>query len=635
MLQETGERFTPTDAIELYGVHRWGNGYFGIQPNGALAVYPDGPEGAAIELPEVVARVRQQGLETPLLIRFPQLLQKQVQRLTGAFEAARKEFHYEGGYRPLFPIKVNQTRSVITHLLEAGREAGLGLEVGSRAELLAALSLPAAEDSMIICNGFKDTAYLSTAALATALGRKTVVVIEKPFELDGYLAMARSTESIPEIGIRVRLNARGSGLWEKSGGFASKFGLTIRQLPQMIARLEREGLSGRLQLLHFHIGSQITEIRKIKLAVLEAARIYAKLRKRGTKIRYLDVGGGLGIDYDGSRTSSDASVNYSVQEYANDVIFGIHEVCEQEGVPVPDVLSESGRMLVGYHSVLVTDVRAVVRGVDSEPTQMKGTEAQVVQDLAEVEARLTVKNYREFYHDAVAYRDQMLQSFQLGHIDIDERAVAEHIFWKIAQKTVQFSKSAKFVTQEFLDLKRRLRDKYICNFSVFQSLPDHWALDQLFPVMPIHRLDERPTVKATLADITCDSDGEVELFVDLKDIKTALDVHPVVAGEPYYLGFAMIGAYQDTMGDLHNLFGRVHEAEVTVDDEGDLALSAIRRGHNAESVATWFGFEAEEMLARVKAGIRRRTADGAISTEQAETLFAEYRLRLSQYTYLS
>ena len=529
----------------------------------------------------------------------------------------------------------NMGGPMASNLLKAGHEVGLGLEVGSRPELLAALSLHPAEDSMILCNGFKDAAYLSAAALATALGRKTVVVIEKPFELDDYLALARDCDSLPEIGIRVRLNARGSGLWEKSGGFASKFGLTIRQLLQAIERLEAEGLSAKLQLLHFHIGSQITEIRKIKLAVLEASRIYAKLRKRGTEIRYLDVGGGLGIDYDGSRTSSDASVNYTVQEYANDVIFGIHEVCEQEGVPVPDVLSESGRMLVGYHSVLVTDVRAVVRGVESGPTQLQGTEAQVVQDLAEVEAKLSVKNYREFYHDAVAYRDQMLQGFKLGHIDIDERAVAEHLFWKIAQQAVRFSKSAKFVPQEFLDLESRLRDKYICNFSVFQSLPDHWALDQLFPVMPIHRLDERPTVKATLADVTCDSDGEVELFVDLKDIKTALDVHPIQPGEPYYLGFTMIGAYQDTMGDLHNLFGRVHEAEVTVDEEGTLDVSAIRQGDDAESVAAWFGFESDEMLASVKAEIRRRRSEGSLSTEEAKTMLAAYAHGLSQYTYLS
>jgi arginine decarboxylase len=627
--------FTVERALELYGIDRWGNGYLTVGPGGHLEVCPQPGVETRIDVYETVRRLAERGTGTPLLLRFPQLLTAQVDRLAGAFASAIEEFDYRGGYRPLFPIKVNQTAGVVEQLVRGGERHGLGLEVGSRAELLTAVALPAAADALILCNGFKDQAYLSAAMLGTRLGKRVVVVIEKPFELDHYIALAARGESaLPELGFRIRLHARGSGLWEKSGGYASKFGLSTHQLLQALALLREAGLADRIALLHFHIGSQVTEIRKVKSAVLEAARIYAKVHKLGTPIRFVDVGGGLGVDYDGSKTSSDASVNYTVQEYANDVVFGIKDVCEQERVPTPSILSESGRMLVAYHSLLVTDVRGVIGEADGDAIELRGGEAQVVQDLAEVERNLTVKNYREFYHDAIAYREQLHSGFNLGMIGLEERALGERLFWRIARTTVRHSKSAKFVADEFVELETRLREKYICNFSVFQSLPDHWALDQLFPIVPVHRLNERPTRRATLADITCDSDGEVEKFVDLRDIKDALELHTPVPGEPYYVAVALIGAYQDTMGDLHNLFGRVHEVQVSADASGETRIDEVWPGETAAETIATFGYDTSELTARVERRLAERVAAGELGAGRAAALLDRYCESLERYTYL-
>ena len=627
------DRFKVEHATELYGLEGWGGGYFAIQPDGHLAVTPHRDPGRAVDLYEVVARLKADGIPTPVLLRFPQIVVSQVERLAGAFQAAIDEYAYPNRYAPLFPIKVNQQRAVVEALLGGGRRFGIGLEVGSRPELLVAAALPLAADALIVCNGFKDKEYLASAALATRLGRRVVVVIEKPFELDAVLDLARREECMPMIGFRLRLQARGSGLWERSGGVASKFGLTTRQLLACLDRLQEVGLGERVSLLHFHIGSQITEIRKIKNAVQEAGRVYAKLRGTGVGIRYLDVGGGLGIDYDGSRTSSDASVNYSVQEYANDVVFGLKEVCEQEDVDPPAILSESGRMLVAHHSVLVADVRGAIAGVDPTPIPLDGDESQVVQDLAEVSRMISVKNYREFYHDAIDYRDQMYQLFNLGMLRLDERAKAESLFWSVADKAVRYSKTAKFTADEFLELESKLHDKYICNLSVFQSLPDHWALDQLFPVMPIHRLDESPTRYASLVDITCDSDGAVDKFVDRNEIKDALEVHELIEGEAYYLGFMLLGAYQDTMGDLHNLFGRVHEVEV-VQGEGGHEVRRVLRGEPASEVLRWFGYDATELIQGIERALEGGVEASRIAPEEASALLDAYRDRLAQYTYL-
>jgi arginine decarboxylase len=499
---------------------------------------------------------------------------------------------------------------------------------------LAAIALDLSPDALVVCNGFKDQAYLRMASTACRLGKQVVVVIEKPFEVDQILEMAAREPVLFKIGFRIRLQAKGSGMWEKSGGFTSKFGLTTLQLLRALEKLTASGLRSQLALLHFHIGSQITEIRKVKTAVREAARIYAKVRKLGVEVSYLDVGGGLGIDYDGSKTSSDASVNYSVQEYANDVVFGIQEVCDEEHVPPPRIVSESGRMLVAYHAMLITDVRAAVSGQEQDPPVLTGREAQIVQDLADAAKKISVKNYREFYHDAIEYRDQMYSLFNLGMLGLEERGKGEMFFREVATKAVRFSKSAKFVADEFQELETKLHDKYICNFSVFQSVPDHWALDQLFPIIPVHRLNEIPTRRATLADITCDSDGEVEKFVDLKDIKDALEVHELKDGEPYYLAFALVGAYQDTMGDMHNLFGRVNEAEVILGPKGVAVVTDVRKGEPGSETLACFGYDASDLTDAVKVQLRERTNRGEISEDDAAAFLESYRSGLSQYTYL-
>jgi arginine decarboxylase len=628
------ERFTIDDASNIYGLDGWGNGYFAVGEDGHLLVTPSRDPRVAIDVLRAIEDLSRRGLKTPLLLRFPQLLEGQVTELANAFANAIREFNYPERYNPVFPIKVNQQRSVVDGLLQSGWKAGLGLEAGSRPELLAAAALATPPEALLICNGFKDPEYLSAASMATRLGKEVVVVIEKPFEVDQILEMVGKETVLPKLGFRIRLQSKGSGLWEKSGGFASKFGLTTLQLLRAIEKLEAAGLARQIALLHFHIGSQITEIRKIKNAVREAARIYAKVRKLGVEVAYLDVGGGLGIDYDGSKTSSDASVNYTVQEYANDVVFGIAEVCSEEHVPPPRIVSESGRMLVAYHAMLITDVRAGITGIEPDPPPITGREAQVVQDLAEVARKMSVKNYREFYHDSIEYRDQMLSLFNLGMLSLEDRAKAEMLFWEIAGKAVRFSKSAKFVADEFQDLESRLHDKYICNFSVFQSLPDHWALDQLFPVIPVHRLNEPPTRKVTLVDITCDSDGMVEKFVDLKDIKDALEVHELRPGEPYYLAFLLVGAYQDTMGDMHNLFGRVHEAEVILDQRGKAMIRDVRRGEPARETMAEFGYEEAELVESVSANLREKVNRGELQRDAAEALIEDYRQRLTQYTYL-
>jgi len=628
------DRYTISHAVELYGLDHWAKGYLTIGKNGHLLVRPDSRSEATLDVAEVVGELVRRGYKTPLLLRFPQLIEAQVRRLGHAFQRAIGEFEYANVYRPVFPIKVNHQRAVVERLLRAGRPFGMGLEVGSRPELMLATALDLPPEALIVCNGFKDKDYLCSAVLATRLGKQVVVVIEKLFELEQVLELARAGEPTPLIGLRLKLQARGSGLWEKSGGFASKFGLTTRELVLALDRLTEAGLADRLQLLHFHIGSQITEVRKIKNAVLEASRIFCKLVQRGAAIRFLDVGGGLGVDYDGSRTSSDASVNYSVQEYANDVVFGISEVCQQEKVPPPTIVSESGRALVAYHSMLVTDVRGMIRGYDPSPPALAGDEPQVVRDLAEVERAMTVKNYREFYHDALEYRDQLQSLFNLGMIALGDRAMGESLFFTIAAKAVRFSKTAKFVAEEFTELESRLHDKYICNFSVFQSLPDHWALDQLFPVMPIHRLDERPHRRATLVDITCDSDGEVDKFVDLKDIKGALELHDLVPGQPYYLAFLLIGAYQETMGDLHNLFGRVHESEVLLEKDGRTTIRNLGRGEQAVETLRSFGYDVAALIERIGDALRGRAERGEMTEADAAQWIEDYRARLRGYTYL-
>lgn len=628
------EKYGIDDAMTLYGIDSWGSGYFKINEEGHLIVTPTNDEARFVDLHKESEELVRKGVSTPLLLRFPQLLESQVKSLCNSFRKAISEYGYSKEYRPVFPIKVNQHRMVVNELLEAGWKYNLGIEVGSKPELLGALALETPPDALLICNGFKDMAYLSNAILAQKIGKNVIVVVEKPYELEHLIQIVRDRGVKPLIGFRVRLNSKGSGKWEKSGGVTSKFGLTTAQLLEGIQELKKARLLDCLKMFHFHIGSQITEIRRLKNAIKEAARVYAKARKMGVGIEYLNVGGGLGVDYDGSRTSSDASVNYTVQEYANDVVYTIKDVCENENVPEPDIVSESGRAMTAYHSLLVVDVRAEISARTAQKLKPSAKDPQVIGDLFFILKNVSVKNYREYYHDALEHRDEMFSLFNLGLLSLEERARGEACFWEIAAKAVRHAKTQKFVADEFVELEKQLHEKVVCNFSVFQSIPDHWALDQLFPVVPIHRLREKPERTATLVDITCDSDGEIDKFVDLKDMKEALEVHSL-NGSPYYLAIVLIGAYQDTMGDLHNLFGSVNEAHIVVDEEGKVHVKRIRRGNSVRETLAAFGYDAKDLAARLQAILEERQTRNGISPREARQLLSEYRGQFDAYTYLT
>lgn len=634
------ENFTLEDATNLYGIDGWGAGYFGIGNDGNLVVKPTREDSLKIDIKAAVDSLVSKNISTPLLLRFPQVLESQVNDLCNSFARAITEFGYNGRYRPVFPIKVNQTSSVVTELLRTGYKYGLGLEAGSKPELLAAIALNASPEAIITCNGFKDRDYFRTAFRAAQLGRKIVVVIEKPFELVHYIGLAKEHAIRPHVGFRVRLHARGSGKWEKSGGFTSKFGLNTSQLLEGISELRGAGLLEQLKMFHFHLGSQITEIRRIKTAVKEAARIYAKARKMGVEVEYLNVGGGLGIDYDGSKTSSDASVNYTLQEYANDVVYNIKDVCNNENVPEPDIVSESGRALVAYHAMLVVDVLAEMGGTNGNAAPKSKASAtepnpKVIDELLYIDGNMTVKNFRELYHDAVEQRDELFSLFNIGLISLEQRAFGENLFWRIAQKAVRHAKTQKYVADEFQDLEEVLHEKYVCNFSVFQSIPDHWALDQLFPVVPVHRLFERPTRRGTLVDITCDSDGEIDKFVDLKDIKKALELHPYQVGQPYYLALLLIGAYQDVMGDLHNLFGTANEAHLIVGENGRVHTQVVRRGSVIRETVSVFGYDPAGLVKQVEALAEARVKEGLLKEKEGKQIVQEYRAAFDTYTYLT
>ncbi len=625
--------FTITDAKQLYGIDAWGQGYFGVNRKGHLTVHPDAGR-AAIDLHGLTTSLKRQKIRFPCVLRFPQMLAGQVEALFGAFDGAIKEFDYAGQYRGVFPIKVNQLSSVISELVKAGRGRGMGLEAGSKAELAVALSHELDREALIVCNGYKDASYIRLALQATQLGRKVVLIAEKPQEIGLILSVAAKMRVEPWIGIRIRLIAKSSGKWERSSGAGAKFGFTTQELLNAVEEIREAGHLDRFTMLHFHAGSQITEIRRIKEAVKEGARVFAKLQAEGCKLEYLDVGGGLGVDYDGSHSSYEASINYTMREYANDVVYMVKEICDAEGVSVPTLVSESGRALVAYHSVLLCEVRG--RNVELARTEVLVPEDahDAVQELSEIWAGMSRKNHREYLHDAQEKHEELLASFQLGYLPLRDRAIGERLLRRIRRDALAYAKEDRFLPEEFQQIEKGLVAKYIANFSVFQSIPDSWALDQLFPVVPIHRLGERPTVQATLCDVTCDSDGEIDRFVDLRDVRTSLPMHEL-NGEPYYVGVLLIGAYQDVLGDYHNLFGRVDEARVTLTKKGAARISRARRGDNAEDVIQLFGHDTADMRQSLKKQVDVAVEKKQISATKGKRLLAEYNAALEDYTYLS
>ena len=627
-----------SSALALYNVERWGSPYFTVNRAGHVAVRPDGETTREIDMMELVHEARERGLSFPITLRFQDLLRHRVQTVNRAFAEAIAESGYKNVYRGVFPIKVNQLREVVEEVVDAGAEFHFGLEAGSKPELLAALSMHDDPESLIICNGYKDADYVRNAMLGRKLGKRLVMVVEKIEELAQILSVAKQMDVEPWIGVRVRLATKGAGKWATSGGEDAKFGLSTAELVEASELLRREGMAHCLKLVHFHVGSQIPDIGTIKRAVREAARFYAKLQKLGHDLGYLDVGGGLGIDYDGSRTTFDSSVNYSLREYTRDVVAAVQEVCDEEKVAHPVLVSESGRAIAAHHSVLVVEAFGAIEKVSRGPevTAAEG-DPSVVQDIIDIYQSLGSKHRLESLHDAQEIREKADSMFSLGLLDLPAKAKVETVYWRIAAKVVELFRGVRYVPEEVKDLEISLGDQVMCNFSVFQSLLDHWALGQLFPVMPLHRLSEAPDRQATLVDITCDSDGKVARFIDLQDVKPTLPMHRVEEGKPYYLGFFLAGAYQDIMGDMHNLFGRVNEMHIFLDEdeESGYYIEEIIGGNTIGNVLALTQWEKSELTRRMKVQVDAAIKQDRLKPNEGMRLLDSYEKALEGYTYLN
>lgn len=626
-----------SDSLKLYNIENWGDQYFSINPSGNLTVHPRRGEGPGIDLMSVVNEIRSQGVQMPVLIRFQDIIRHRVVALNEAFRKSIAEYNYKGRYQGVYPIKVNQMREVVEEILDAGRPYDFGLEAGSKAELAAVIAMNPTQNSLILCNGYKDYAFIKMALMGIKLGRKVIIIIEKLSELHQVILVAKELGVVPLIGIRTKLYSRGSGKWESSGGEFAKFGLTTPEILHAVSVLRQEGLESSFKLLHFHIGSQITNIKTVKNAVKEATRIYAKLKKMGLGLEFLDVGGGLGVDYDGSRTSFESSINYTLPEYVSDVVYSIQEVCQAEEVPEPNIVSETGRALVAHHSVLIVNVFGAIE-VGATPYSLDETpdEDDVVKEMRYLSQQLSTKNLLEHFHDAVQRKEEALSMFKLGFLSLEDKAKVEYLFWQICKVIHKNAAGLKYVPDEVEALNKHLADQYLCNFSVFQSMPDHWAIQHLFPVIPIHRHDEEPVHQATLVDITCDSDGKVSKFIDLRDIKDTLALHPLKPQEAYYLGFFLTGAYQDIMGDLHNLFGRVHEVHVFLDETepGGYYIEEVIKGNNIAGVLSWIQYSSTDLEKRVKEQIDLRVREGVIKPREGVELQNFYEEVLHGYTYI-
>ncbi len=625
-------------AISTYNVEGWGTGYFSVNSAGNVVAKPLKEAGGSIDLLEVVNEARARGLGFPLVIRFQDLLRHRVETVNRSFHAAIQEYNYRNEYRGVFPIKVNQLREVIEEIVEAGAQFHFGLEAGSKPELVAALAMHQDPESLIICNGYKDRDFIRTAMLGRKLGKAVIVVVEKLEELEQTLRVAKEAGVEPMIGIRVRLHSKGAGKWTTSGGENAKFGLSTTNLVAASEMLKRAGLAHCLKLVHFHVGSQVPDISTIKRAVREAARYYAKLSKMGHSLGYLDVGGGLGVDYDGSRTSFDSSTNYSLQEYCNDVVYNIGEVCDSEGVEHPAIVSEGGRAIVAHHSVLVVEsFGAIEKDVQARPIEATENDPKPLRDMLEVKQKLKRTNRTETLHDAQQLKDEAQQMFSLGLLDLESKAKIESAYWQLAEQIVALHRGLKYVPEEVKELETSLSDQYICNFSVFQSLLDHWALGQLFPIMPIHRLTSPPDRNGTLVDITCDSDGKINKFTDLQDVKDTLPLHRIEPGEIYYLGVFLVGAYQDIMGDLHNLFGRVTEVHVFLDEDEESGwyIEEVIEGSTIGQVLALTQWDKIELMRLVKRQVDAAIKSDRLKPNDAMKLLNDYERGLQGYTYLS
>lgn len=630
------------DSIDLYNVNAWGKGYFSVNDAGHVVVRPDTQGANVIDLFEVVEGLKARDLTTPVVVRFSDILAHRLKHIHGAFAQAIAENNYKNHYAAVFPIKVNQQRLVVQEVYRYGKEFGFGLEVGSKPELLAVMAMTEdAPERLIVCNGFKDDSYIEAVTLATKLGRTIIPVVENFEELGLILKHADTYKVRPRIGVRVKLFSEGSGRWSASAGEKSKFGLFITEILELFNVLKERDMLDCLQLVHCHPGSQLQDIRRVKDAINELAHVYAELKLMGAGLQYIDVGGGLGVDYDGSGTNFSSSMNYTLAEYANDVVYRVANVCNARNIPHPVIVSESGRAVAAYHSVLIFDAlgssaldKFKVTGQVAEDYNGKQELPQPVRDLFDAYRSVSERRLVECYHDALTAREQILQMFNLGLLSLEFRALAERLYWATCTKLRDYCRKLERAPEELEDLETTLSDTYFCNFSVFQSLPDSWAIDQLFPVMPIHRLDERPTRTGVLADITCDSDGKIDRFVSLRDVKRALELHELKDGEKYYLAAFLVGAYQETLGDLHNLFGDTHVVHIRLHDQGGWWIEEIVKGDTANKVLEYMEYDVAELPPALARDCERAIRDGRMTIAESQLLKRFYEKELDGYAYL-
>ena len=628
------KKWSIEDSREMYNIKGWGASYFDINEEGNVSVSPCKDE-AQIDLREIVDELSLRDVTPPLLLRFPDILDTRIEKTANCFKRAAEEYEYKAQNFIIYPIKVNQMQPVVEEIISHGRKFNLGLEAGSKPELHAVIAVQCQSDSLIICNGYKDQSYIELALLAQKMGKRIFIVVEKLNELDIIARAAKKLNVKPNLGIRIKLASSGSGKWAESGGDASKFGLTSSELLDALRILDEKGLHDSLRLIHFHIGSQITKIRRIQTALREAAQFYINLHKMGYNVDFVDCGGGLGVDYDGTRSAnSESSVNYSIQEYVNDCVYTFVDAANKNDIAHPNIITESGRSLTAHHSVLVIDVLETASLPEMpEEFEAKDSDHQLVKDLYEIWDNLNSKNMLEDWHDAEQIRDEALELFSHGIVDLKTRAEIESMYWSVCHEINTLSKQMKHVPEELRNIDKLLADKYFCNFSLFQSLPDSWAIDQLFPIMPIQRLTERPTRNATLQDITCDSDGKIANFVKEGHLSHVLPLHALRRNEPYYLGVFLVGAYQEILGDMHNLFGDTNAVHVSVKD-GHYHIDQIIDGETVEEVLDYVQYNPKKLVRQLEIWVTKSVKNGKISLEEGKEFLSNYRSGLYGYTYL-
>ena len=625
--------WTIEESEKLYRIQGWGEPYFSINAAGHVTVSPKGDRGGSLDLCELVESLKQRNLALPLLIRFSDILEDRIERLNSCFARAIARYNYKNVYRGVFPVKCNQHRQLIQDLVRFGQPHHFGLEAGSKPELMIALATLKTPGALLICNGYKDRDYIETAILAQRLGQTSVIVLEQIEEVELAIAASIALGIKPILGVRAKLTTKGVGRWGGSTGDRAKFGLTIPEIIRAVGELEKAGMLDCLQLLHFHIGSQISSISVIKEAIREASHIYVELAKLGANMNYLDVGGGLGVDYDGSKTNFHASKNYNMQNYANDVVAGVKDACDERKIQVPIIISESGRAIASHQSVLVFDVLGTSDVPREVPEPIDENAHQIPRNLYEIYQSISPENYQEVYHDAIQFKEEAVSLFNLGYLGIAERAKTEQLYWACCNKIQGIARQKEYVSEDLEDLEKVMASIYYINLSVFQSVPDSWAINQLFPIMPINRLDEEPTQRGILADLTCDSDGKIDQFIDLRDVKSVLELHTLKPGEPYYLALFLGGAYQEIMGNLHNLFGDANAVHIQLTPSG-YHIEHVVKGDTMKEVLSYVQYDAESLVESIRRQTEAALQQNKITLSESQLLLQNYERSLSQYTYL-